>query len=106
VNYAIKYLARAQAEIKRANDWWLAHRDKAPNAFANDLLDAERRITTQPGIGAPIRNAARPNTRRLLLPTTGYHLYYRVFDATRTVHVIALWHSSRQPPRSISKPSP
>lgn len=68
MNYAIKYLARAQAEVKRANDWWLAHRDKAPNAFANDLLDAERRITTQRGIGAPIRNAARPNTRHDRLP--------------------------------------
>ncbi|MCC6556036.1 MAG: hypothetical protein IT372_24000 [Polyangiaceae bacterium] len=33
--------------------------------------------------------------RRLLLPRTGYYLYYTVDDTASAVRIVALWHTSR-----------
>jgi plasmid stabilization system protein ParE len=88
--------ARARREIERAAQWWHEHREKAPEAFEEDLAKAFDLITHAPHIGTVIPSRTR-FLRRVLLPRVRYYLYYR--DTAPGVEVLALWHASRRPPR-------
>lgn len=91
---------RAGRQIREAAGWWQHNRDKAPFAFAEDLDDALHLIVELPRVGEPVQHAAMAGVRRLLLTRTRYHLYYVVNDATMTVEILTLWHTSRaRPPR-------
>jgi len=39
-----------------------------------------------------------PGLRRILLPRSGYHVYYRVREGQRRVDVLSFWHARRLPP--------
>lgn len=84
--------ARAIAE---ASEWWLANRDKAPSAFAEEMERAFQLIASQPNIGARALNAKLAGVRRIHLARIRYHLYYRVVKQPPAIQVLALWHTSR-----------
>jgi len=42
----------AARAITEAAEWWAANRDKAPNAFVEELAQTLQLIASQPGIGA------------------------------------------------------
>ena len=54
---------RVRGQIDAAQAWWFLHRGR------------------------------KPNTRRLVLPTTHYEPYYRV--EKQQIRILAMWHSSR-----------
>ena len=91
------FTPRAFRQLRNAKSWWLDHRDKAPDAFDDDIADQIGRLLSNPYLGSAVRNASRSNTRRVLLPRIRYYLYYRVQD--ERLLIIALWHSSRRPPK-------
>jgi len=84
----------AQA-IAEASKWWLANRDKAPDAFAEELGRAFQLIASQPNIGARALNARLDGVRRIHLARIRYHLYYRVVTKPLSIQVLAFWHTSR-----------
>ena len=88
-------MPRARRQIERAMAWWHQHRDKAPEAFEDDLSSAIAAIAENAGTGAIVRRGP-PAVRRLLLPRIHYCVYYRVHE--NTVEVISLWHASRRQP--------
>ena len=89
---------RAERQIEAGEMWWRAHRDKAPDAFSEDIQAAFERIRTQPNAGLRVQ-ARRRGVRRLILNRIGYAVHYRVDDRGQ-VTILTLWHMSRRrPPR-------
>jgi plasmid stabilization system protein ParE len=87
--------ARARREIEEAAQWWLENRDKAPEAFEEDLAEAFDLILHAPNLGVLVPSRIR-FVRRILLRRVRYFLYYR--DTAPGIEVLALWHASRRPP--------
>jgi plasmid stabilization system protein ParE len=91
----IKVTRRAEGEIARASNWWLANRPAAPEALREDLGRAFDLISRQPGIGSVAMNTKLRGVRRVYLSRVRYFLYYRVTASPEQVEVLALWHASR-----------
>ena len=83
--------------MNAARRWWLANRDKAPEAFDEDIDKAYELITEMPYIGKPWRMRSGKYIRRLTLDRIRYYLYYRVHPGR--IEVTFFWHTSRRPPR-------
>ena len=86
---------RARKQIAKASRWWLGNRDKAPEAFDEDLDAGLEMLADSPLAGEPFRS--RPGVRRLVLRRIRYYLYYRIVRGD--LYVLSLWHTSRRPPR-------
>lgn len=93
--FRLEIRRRASREIAEASAWWDLNRLKAPEAFQVELEEAIDLITTQPHIGALAVNTRLKDVRRIHLDRVHYYLYYRVSVSSRTVVVLALWHTSR-----------
>ncbi|MGH7587578.1 MAG: type II toxin-antitoxin system RelE/ParE family toxin [Gemmatimonadota bacterium] len=85
----------AADQIRMAASWWIQHRDKAPDAFADDLERAVELIASLPAVGEPVPHPQVTGIRRLLLARVRYHLYYQHEADSDTVDVLALWHTGR-----------
>ena len=106
----IKVTRIADAHIQKAAKWWLANREKAPEAFKEELQRGFALISHQPEVGAKATNVKLQNVRRIHLSRVRYFLYYRV--QAGSVEVLALWHSSRlkgpnlkEPPNTPQQPA-
>jgi len=74
----VRVTKRTQAQIDRAAHWWDENRDRAPEAFDEDLAKAFLLLTAEPRVGAPVVSARSQGVRRLHLARIRYHLYYRI----------------------------
>jgi plasmid stabilization system protein ParE len=88
---------RAQNQLARAALWWSKNRDKAPEAFDEDLAEAYASLIATPRMGQPIPSR-KGGLRRVLLPRIRYYLYYGI-TGDGDIEVTAFWHASRRPPR-------
>ena len=89
----VELSAQAAEEIAEARAWWLANRDKAPEAFDEALDNVITQLEDQPEwVGAAQKGKRR---RRVLLARIRYYLYFRVVDDGARVEVLAFWHASR-----------
>ena len=95
--------AVADRQIQDAGDWWLRNRPKAPLAFTEDLESAFDLLETVPGAGESVPHRTISRLRRLLIARIRYFLYYTV-DEDGNVEVLALWHTSRRRPPSLTRP--
>ena len=93
----VKPSPRAERQIDAAHRWWFANRDKAPEAFEEDLDRAYELLAHTPYAGVPWRMRSGKYLRRLTLERIRYYLYYRV--TSERVEVVFFWHASRRPPR-------
>lgn len=86
--------ARAVREIERCARWWRANRRLAPDLFEQDLARALEQIRTAPGLGAIYEATPRREHRRIPMPRTRYHVYYRIL-APDHVLVVSVWSAVR-----------
>lgn len=93
---AVIIMPRAKRQLRAAELWWEAHRDKAPHAFNEDIAAGLKAIAESPFI-YPHYNAKRA-IRRMLLERIRYYLYYRV-STGGDIEILTVWHASRRPPR-------
>jgi plasmid stabilization system protein ParE len=105
----VKITPVADAHIEKAASWWLANRERAPEAFKEELERGLALISQQPEAGASATNVRLKDVRRIHLSRIRYFLYYRVKEGR--VEVLALWHSSRlkgprlkEPPNTAMEP--
>lgn len=92
----IRFTRRASRQVDDAGQWWHENRSKAPTALRDELERALQLIGSQPDVGARAQNSKLTGVRRILLRRVGYHLYYRLLDTpSRSIQVVALWHTSR-----------
>ena len=101
MTYRLDVSRRAGRQIRAASTWWLANRDKAPTAFADDLRDAFNLLADLPGAGERVQHSRLKNARRLLMVRTQHHLYYEVDEGAQTVQILVLWHTSRRKDPSL-----
>jgi len=84
----------ADAQIVTIDEWWRANRLAAPNLFHEELGHCFAVLAEAPNIGKRYRrHRSVPDTRRVLLRATRYHVYYVPFSDV--LLVLAVWHSQR-----------
>lgn len=97
--YPVYLNPRAVRQFRGADAWWRTYRPGAPDALRDELRAARELLTYAPYAGQV--DEEHDNVRRLLLPTTRYHVYYAVYDEpgrTSRVVILQLWHASREAP--------
>lgn len=86
---------RAIREAERYARWWYEHRPAARQLFDDELRHALAQIRNAPNLGAIfISRKTGREYRRVLMPETRYHVYYRVAGPER-VRVVAIWSAVR-----------
>jgi plasmid stabilization system protein ParE len=86
---------RAVRDAERHARWWREHRPAARLLFDQELAAALEQIRTQPESGLTYPGIAGKDYRRLLLPRTRFHVYYRLAALDR-IRVVAIWGAVRE----------
>jgi plasmid stabilization system protein ParE len=89
---------RAQRQIAAARLWWRSNRDKAPDAFDDDV-DATLLLLAENALIGERHASARQHVRRVHVPRIRYYFYYRVLNGT--IKVLQVRHASRRPPKRL-----
>jgi len=89
----VRTTTRADDEAERANRWWIRNRPAARDAFVREYQAALLLLAESPRAGLPVRN--HRTLRRLVLPKTGYLVFYRYFEEASVVLVKSVWHARR-----------
>ena len=90
---AVTFQRRASRDIDQIATWWSTNRPVAPDLFLAELEQMLAAVALMPTLGAQARSRRARGVRRILLPRTRYHLYYRVRDGA--IEVLAVWHAKR-----------
>src|SRR5512138_2381092 len=85
---------RAAREAERAVVWWRENRPAARGLFEDELRSALDRVCATPLLGPVYQLVGEREVRRVLLPETRYHVYYRV-TGNDLVRVLAIWSAVR-----------
>lgn len=94
----VSFTEVATEEVEAADAWWRMNRPNAPDAVLQEISRAVELIGVSPGVGTVVRGTRYLDTRKLVLRSISYLLYYRV--TSTGVEVLRVWHASRRaPPR-------
>lgn len=85
---------RAVREADRCAQWWREHRPAARTLFEDELRAALTQIRTAPRLGSIYETVGGREYRRVLMPETSHHVYYRVVGHD-LVRVLAVWSAVR-----------
>ena len=72
----VRITPEAEAQIRIMDSWWRENRTASPNLFADELAAAFDLLGHTPHIGRQYRQSPVPDTRRVVLKGTRYHVYY------------------------------
>ncbi len=86
----VQFEPDARIDAEAIDAWRRENRAAAPSLFRDELERWVGTVAMNPNIGRVVRERI---TRRVLLPRTRYHLYFRV-DAN-TLVIVAIWHAAR-----------
>lgn len=86
------FARRALPEIERCARWWVEHR-VARGVFAEELAHALDQIRNDPKVGPIHRVVGDREQRRVLMPKTAHHVYYRV--GPEEIYVLSVWGARR-----------
>jgi plasmid stabilization system protein ParE len=92
VSLPVTTTPRADAHIREIDLWWRVNRQDSPNLFIDELTRSFLLLGNVPGMGKPYR-LSFPETRRLLLRRTRYHVYYAIYEDE--ILILAVWHAGR-----------
>jgi plasmid stabilization system protein ParE len=87
---------RARSHVQGQEAWWAENRPAAPDLFAREFKETLEHIRTVPGAGVRWPTSQRPSLRRILMPRTLNHVYFRVDEEKGVVHVLAVWGAPRE----------
>ncbi len=90
----IEFTARGTREADRCEDWWRANRPAAPDLFERELIRALDQIRSAPLSGSLYTTKTGREYRRVLLPQTRRHIYYRLIAPDR-VAIASVWSAVR-----------
>lgn len=83
----------ARHQARSIDAWWREHRPHAPGLFAEELSSALTTLAGVPSAGQPYPHPRVRQVRRLLLPSTRHHVYYRIEEGA--VIALAIWSAVR-----------
>lgn len=93
--FRVQLLAKAKAELEVIERWWALHRREHPDLVSEELAEAAATLAASPDAGLEYAPRRRPGIRRIFLPRSRYHLYYRVLQDERSVEILAVWYAGR-----------
>ncbi|MEI7892430.1 MAG: type II toxin-antitoxin system RelE/ParE family toxin [Myxococcales bacterium] len=82
---------RARRQIEKIHTWWVEHRPAARALFLDELAAADRLLRVTPELGLVYCEQKTGTVRRLLLPKTHHHLYYRYRADLEEVTILCVW---------------
>jgi len=86
---------RAIREAERCARWWYEHRPASRMLFDEELGRALDQIRGAPDLGGVFQSRRNGREyRRVLMPRTRTHVYYRV-EGVDQVRVVAIWSAVR-----------
>ncbi|HEV3027583.1 MAG TPA: type II toxin-antitoxin system RelE/ParE family toxin [Planctomycetota bacterium] len=83
----------AEEQARIIDAWWRKERPAAPNLFSEELASAFTVLGAAPEAGRRYRHPTVADVRRILLRSTRYHLYYKIYESS--VVVLAVWSGVR-----------
>ncbi len=86
---------RARWQIERIQALWLEHRPAVRMLFLEELERAEQRLRETPTLGVVYTQHRTGAVRRVLLPSSHHHLYYRYQPSRDLLTVLAVWGAPR-----------
>jgi plasmid stabilization system protein ParE len=89
----IRFTLDAAEQANQIDSWWRENRTGAQDLFARELADAKTLISMSPKIGILYAVIDDEPVRKVFLPRTRHHVYYK-HDA-REVVVLAVWGAPR-----------
>jgi plasmid stabilization system protein ParE len=93
--------AQADAEIRKARQWWEANRPAAPHLLKEELSETFERVTAHPNLGTLKPRKRFPNLRWVLLRKTRYLLFYEYRAEQNQLLVLSLRSAWRKPGHRI-----
>jgi len=100
VKRSIEFTHLAERQLIAAGAWWRRNRDKAPDAFDEEMRSALLYLSENLSSSTAYRHhVRRPDVRRYLIERIRYYIYFRVVDSK--IQILRIWHSSRRPPRVL-----
>jgi plasmid stabilization system protein ParE len=81
-------------EAERHARWWRENRPAARTLFEEELRAALEQIRTIPNLGSTYRAMPGLEHRRVLMPKTAYHVYYRIVRPN-LVRIVSVWSAVR-----------
>ena len=88
----IELAPRAVRDAERREGWWRENRPAAQRLFDDELREALAFIAREPQLGSVYRSPSGREHRRVLMPGTRHHVYYRIVGAD-LVWVVAVWNA-------------
>jgi plasmid stabilization system protein ParE len=87
---------RARRQIERIQAWWVKERPAAPGLFLEELATVDRILRTSPELGSIYAEHASRTVRRVVMPKTRHHLYYRYRADRDELTVLCVWGSKKE----------
>jgi plasmid stabilization system protein ParE len=87
---------RARRQIERIQAWWVEQRPAARSLFLDEMAAAERQLRSTPELGSIYTEHKTATVRRVLLPKTHHHLYYRYRADRDELIVLSVWGSPKE----------
>jgi len=87
---------RARRQIEKIQGWWSENRPASHGLFLDELATAERHLRTSPDLGSVYSEQKTATVRRVLLPKTRHHLYYRYRSDRDELTVLCVWGAPKE----------
>jgi len=92
----VEFSPYASQDADDGRDWWLRHRDKAPDLFDEELEAAVKKLSQAPYAGEVVTTRGlKFEVRYVSMRKTRFRVFYRVNAEARLVEILRLWHMSR-----------
>lgn len=88
----IELAPRAVRDALRRARWWREKRPAAPTLFEDELRESLAAIARAPELGSVYRVVRGREHRRVLMPRTRHHVYYRA-AGDDLLYVLAIWNA-------------
>ena len=89
----------ARREIAEAQQASLQNRETVPEALGEELRATFELLLQTPAIGPLVPTRRRKFMRHIYLARSKYYIYY--LNSAPGIEILALWQSSRRPPRGL-----
>lgn len=91
MNYAIEITPEAKAEITNARNWYEEQQNGLGESFTETVREHINALKTE----SPEHKIVFDDLRRVLVKRFPYVIYYKRYEATKTVKVFAVLHDKR-----------
>jgi hypothetical protein len=91
---------RAAQSFERISARWRKFAD-SPSVFAREFLHVTHLLETTRSPGAPWPSKRHPDAKRILMPKSSCHVYFKVDDENEHIRILEIWDARRKHPPKL-----